>query len=48
MISAALLVISYFGSNLASSIVTVIEPFEPFFLFTVPGGSGQADFQRSG
>jgi ABC-2 type transport system permease protein len=41
MISAAYLVISYFGSNLASS-TTVLEPFEPIFLFTYLDGTGKA------
>jgi ABC-2 type transport system permease protein len=41
MISAAYLVISYFGSNLASS-TAVLEPFEPFFLFTYQDASGTA------
>jgi len=41
MISAAYLVISYFGSNLASS-TAVLEPFEPFFLFTYLDSSGKA------
>lgn len=41
MIAAAVLVISYFGSNLAAS-TPVLEPFEPFFLFTYLDGSGEA------
>jgi ABC-2 type transport system permease protein len=41
MISAAILAVSYFGSNLAAS-TTVLEPFEPFFLFTYLTGSGKA------
>ena len=41
MISAVILVISYFGSNLAAS-TAVLEPFEPFFLFTYLDGSGKA------
>jgi ABC-2 type transport system permease protein len=41
MISAAILTVSYFGSNLAAS-TKVLEPFEPFFLFTYLNGSGQA------
>lgn len=41
MISAALLVVSYFGSNLAAS-TKVLEPFEPFFLFTYLDGTGKA------
>lgn len=40
-ISAVILVVSYFGNNLASS-TTTLEPFEPFFLFTYLDGSGQA------
>jgi ABC-2 type transport system permease protein len=49
MISAATLVIGYFGSNLASS-TEVLEPFEPFFLFTYLDASGQAvlDGQAAG
>lgn len=41
MIAAAILVISYFGSNLANS-TTALEPFEPLFLFTYLDSSGQA------
>ncbi len=41
MIAAAILVISYFGSNLAAS-TPVLEPFEPFFLFTYIDGAGEA------
>lgn len=41
MISAAVLVVSYFGSNLAAS-TPVLEPFEPFFLYTYLDGSGAA------
>ena len=41
MISAAILVVSYFGSNLAAS-TKVLEPFEPFFLFTYLDGTGKA------
>lgn len=33
IISIAILLVSYFGSNLANS-TTALEPFEPFFLFT--------------
>ena len=40
MISAAYLVISYFGSNLASS-TAVLEPFEPIFLFTYLDGTSK-------
>ncbi|MBN2556355.1 MAG: ABC transporter permease subunit [Anaerolineales bacterium] len=41
IIAAAILVVSYFGSNLAAS-TKVLEPFEPFFLFTYLDGSGAA------
>jgi ABC-2 type transport system permease protein len=41
MIAAAILVISYFGSNLANS-TTALEPFEPLFLFTYLDASGTA------
>jgi ABC-2 type transport system permease protein len=41
VISAAILVISYFGSNLAAS-TSALEPFEPFFLFTYLDASGKA------
>jgi ABC-2 type transport system permease protein len=41
MIAAAVLVISYFGKNLAGS-TPVLEPFEPYFLFTYLDGSGKA------
>jgi len=41
MISAVILVISYFGSNLAGS-TAALEPFEPFFLFTYLNGTGKA------
>jgi ABC-2 type transport system permease protein len=41
MISAAILVIGYFGNNLAAS-TTALEPFEPFFLSSYLDGSGQA------
>jgi ABC-2 type transport system permease protein len=40
-ISAAYLLVSYFGNNLASS-TAALEPFEPFFLFTYLDASGQA------
>lgn len=40
-ISAIILVVSYFGSNLANS-TTALEPFEPFFLFTYLEGTGKA------
>ena len=41
MISAAILIISYFGDNLANS-TTALEPFEPLFLFTYLDSSGRA------
>jgi len=41
MIAAAILVISYFGSNLASS-SPLLEPFEPYFLFTYLDSTGDA------
>lgn len=41
MIAAAILVVGYFGSNLAAS-TTALEPFEPFFLFTYLDASGTA------
>lgn len=41
MISTAILVVSYFGSNLAAS-TKVLEPFEPFFLNTYLDGTGKA------
>ena len=41
MIAAAVLVISYFGRNLAGS-TPVLEPFEPYFLFTYLDGTGKA------
>lgn len=41
MIAAGYLVISYFGSNLASS-ASALEPFEPLFLFTYLDASGTA------
>ena len=40
MLSAAILVIGYFGSNLAAS-ATALEPFEPLFLFTYLEGTGK-------
>jgi ABC-2 type transport system permease protein len=40
-ISAVILVVSYFGNNLANS-TTALEPFEPFFLFTYLEGTGKA------
>ena len=41
IIAAAVLVVGYFGSNLAGS-TSVLEPFEPFFLFTYIDSSGEA------
>jgi len=41
MISTAILVVSYFGSNLAAS-TKVLKPFEPFFLNTYLDGTGKA------
>lgn len=41
VISAAVLVVSYFGNNLAAS-TSALEPFEPFFLFTYLDASGKA------
>jgi len=41
MIAAAILAVSYFGSNLAGS-TPLLEPFEPFFLFTYLDGTGKA------
>ena len=41
MIAIAYLLVSYFGSNLASS-TSLLEPFEPFFLFTYLDATGQA------
>ncbi|MCK5793445.1 MAG: ABC transporter permease subunit [Anaerolineales bacterium] len=41
MISTAILVISYFGSNLAGC-TPLLEPFEPFFLNTYLDGTGKA------
>ena len=41
MIAAAVLVVGYFGSNLAAS-TTALEPFEPFFLFSYLDASGTA------
>jgi ABC-2 type transport system permease protein len=39
-ISAAILLVSYFGNNLAGS-TAALEPFEPFFLFTYLDATGQ-------
>ncbi|MCB8975336.1 MAG: ABC transporter permease subunit [Ardenticatenaceae bacterium] len=41
MVAAAVLVVSYFGSNLSAS-TDVLEPFKPFFLFTYLDASGTA------
>ena len=41
MIAAAILVVSYFGNNLAAS-TTALEPFEPLFLFSYLDASGTA------
>lgn len=41
MMSAAILIVSYFGSNLANS-TAALEPFEPLFLFTYLDASGKA------
>lgn len=41
MLSAVILAVSYFGSNLAGS-TSALEPFEPFFLFTYLDASQQA------
>ncbi len=41
MISATILVVSYFGRNLANS-TTALEPFEPLFLFTYLDATGRA------
>ena len=40
-IAMAILLVSYFGSNLAAS-TAVLEPFEPFFLFTYLDAAGSA------
>ncbi|HEY5731868.1 MAG TPA: ABC transporter permease subunit [Anaerolineales bacterium] len=40
-ISAAILVVSYFGNNLSNS-TTELEPFKPFFLFTYLDATGKA------
>lgn len=40
-ISAIILVVSYFGNNLANS-TTALEPFEPFFLFSYLDSTSQA------
>jgi len=49
MIATAVLIVSYFGDNLANS-TTVLEPFEPFFLFTYldSTGRGVAEGQQTG
>ena len=41
MIAAAVLVVGYFGSNLAAS-TAALEPFEPLFLFTYLDSTGTA------
>lgn len=41
MIATAIMIVSYFGNNLANS-TTELEPFEPFFLFTYLDSSGRA------
>lgn len=41
MIATTILVVSYFGSNLAAS-TALLEPFEPFFLYTYLDGTGAA------
>lgn len=41
MIASAILIVSYFGNNLANS-TSALEPFEPFFLFTYLDSSGRA------
>jgi len=41
VIAAAILIVSYFGSNLAAS-TSALEPFEPLFLFTYLDASGAA------
>jgi ABC-2 type transport system permease protein len=41
IISTAILVVSYFGSNLSAS-TPLLEPFEPFFLFSYLDGTGKA------
>ena len=41
IIAAAVLAVGYFGSNLAAS-APIIEPFEPFFLFTYLDAAGKA------
>lgn len=41
MIAAVILIVSYFGSNLAAS-TSALEPFEPLFLFTYLDAAGKA------
>lgn len=41
MISAVILIVGYFGSNLSAS-TELLEPFEPLFLFTYLDASGKA------
>jgi len=47
MISTVILVVGYFGSNLAAS-TKVLEPFEPFFLNTYLDGTGKAVIEGQG
>jgi ABC-2 type transport system permease protein len=41
LIAAVILIVGYFGSNLAAS-ASALEPFEPFFLFTYLDSTGAA------
>ena len=41
VISAAILIVSYFGKNLSAS-TSALEPFEPFFLFSYLDATGSA------
>lgn len=41
MISAVIIVVSFFGNNLSNS-TTALEPYEPFFLFTYLDSSAEA------
>jgi ABC-2 type transport system permease protein len=41
LIAAVIMIVSYFGSNLAGS-TSALEPFEPFFLFTYLDSTGKA------
>ena len=49
MISAVILIVSYFGNNLSNS-TPALEPFEPFFLFTYLDATAKAvtDGQQTG